>query len=181
MSFNWSKFEEKISKNYNFLLNEISSLRIDGANQALLDNILVEAYGSKLKINELAQIGIQGSNLVIISPYDMGVIGDIEKAISASNLNLNPVINGKDIKINIPALTQERRQQLTKLLHEKIEESKIQLRNLRGHFKKEIENEEGVSEDIIKNELKDLDEKIKKANLKFDEVLKQKEASLLSL
>lgn len=178
MSFNWNNLEEKIKKSKEFILHEIAGLRIDGANQTMLDSVVVEAYGSKLKINEVAQISTQGSNLIIVSPFDANIIADVEKAIGTSNLNLNPVVDGKVIKINIPPLTQERRQDLIKLLHKKIEEAKIQIRGLRSHFKKEIENQENISEDVVENELKQLEENIKKANQELDDILKQKEETL---
>ncbi len=181
MSFDWHFVEISLDKIYQHFVNDLIALRVDGANSAILDSIVVNTYGTKLKIQELAQITIKDANLIIVTPYDTNVVKDIEKAIIASNLNLNPLIDNKIIKITIPFLTHERRQQMVKLLHQKTEESKIQVRNWRARYKKEIENQENISEDLIKLDLIKLEKKVKDFNQKVDLILKKKETSILSI
>ncbi len=179
--FDFSKFEQLGQKTMNSIQQDLSTLRTGGASPTLLDSVVVEAYGAPMKITELAAITVSDPTLLVISPWDQTVLPAIEKAIQGANLNLNPVVDGKIVRISIPPLTQESRQELIKSLHNKAEDGKIMLRTLRGETKKDIEKQEGnagISEDDIKADLETLENKIKKLISELETQVQNKKTQL---
>lgn len=182
--FSFSDFQQRADKVIEHIQQDISTLRTGRANTALLDPVMVEAYGAKMRVHELATVSAPDPTLLTVAPWDKSVLEAIEKAIAASGLNLNPVNDGQMIRIAIPPLTEERRKEMVKLLAQKIEAGKVMLRNLRGDVRKDIENlegEEGVSEDNIKTWLADLDKKVKDIETEIETIKKNKEAELLKI
>lgn len=173
-------FDSVISR----VTDDISTLRTGKASIQMLDTVVVDAYGSKMKVNELANISIPDTSLIVVAPWDKSVLADIEKAIIAAQLNLNPVVDGEIIRVPVPALTQERRQEMVKTLQQKIESGKVMLRTVRNDAKKDIEGQKGdagVSEDDIAASLDELDQIMKEYVDKIDVLSKAKEAELLSI
>ena len=138
----------------NFFEKEISSIRTSRANPSILDNILVDSYGNKTPLNQLANISAPESNLITIQVWDASLTKMIEKTISESNLGINPQTEGQLIRLPIPKLSEERRQELAKLVSQYAEQSKIAIRNNRRDFldkiKKDNKNKLISQDDSIK-------------------------------
>lgn len=182
--FTFTDFSDRAQKILDHIQQDIAGLRTGRAHTALLDPVMVEAYGTKMRIQEVGSVTVQDPTTLIISPWDKSLLEAVSKGIQLSGLNLNPVVDGDIIRISIPALTTERRQEMVKLLAQKIEGGKVMLRNLRGDVRKEIEGMEkadGVSEDNISTWLADLDKKVKELELKIDEIKKKKESELMTI
>lgn len=177
-------FTTAAQSTYEHFMTQIKKLRGSGATSQLLDDVLVEAYGTKMRISEVASIQAVDATLLTVSPWDKSLLQHIEKGVAAANLNLNPVVDGEIIRIAVPPLTQESRQQVVKELKTLLEEAKTMLRTARMKAKKDIEtsaDEDGVSEDDIKRRLKSLDEDMNDFSKKLEAVAQQKEEQLLKL
>lgn len=184
MSINKNSYLEKFEKVLNHAQNDFATLRTGRATAQLLDGVLVEAYGTKMALNEVASISTPDTQLLVVKPWDKSLLQEIEKGIQLAQLNLNPIIDGDIIRIAVPTLTQERRQEMVKSLHQKEEAARIILRNVRSEVRKEIEKQEGssgVSEDDIKAETEELDETVKEYINKLETLVKQKEQELLNI
>ena len=152
------------------LRQELSKLRTGSANGAILENIKVDYYGTPTPLNQVATLGVPDSQTITVQPYDVSILKDLEKAIFGSDLGLTPNNDGKIIRLNIPPLTGERRQQLVKIVKKYAEEGKVAIRNVRRDFNdklKTMEKNHEVSEDDAKKGLEKLqkitDECIKEA------------------
>ena len=133
------------------LSNELNTIRAGRANPQMLDSVRVEAYGSTMPLNQVANTAAPQADLITVTPYDKGTIGAIEKGITQANLGLNPTNNGAQILISIPPLTEERRRELAKAARAKGEEAKISVRNARRSAKdaiKKATSAESLSEDM---------------------------------
>ena len=184
MSFNFSSLGIKMDKVLDHVIQDFSSLRTGKANAQILDSVIVEAYGSHMKVVELATIQVVDPTLLTVTPWDKSVLAQIERAISIAGLNLNPVVNGDSIRIQIAPLTEEKRKEMVKVLYKKIEDGKVMLRSVRTDAKKEIEaqkGEEGISEDLIKSELEQLEEFLKKHIARLEEIAVKKEKELMTI
>ncbi|MGD0281501.1 MAG: ribosome recycling factor [Dissulfurispiraceae bacterium] len=166
------------------LKKELVSIRTGRASLSLLDNIFIDYYGTHTPINQAATLGIPDSRQITIQPWDQKLIPEIEKAILKSDLGLTPGNDGKVIRLNIPALTEERRKQLVKVVRKRAEESKIAVRNIRRDVIDEVrksEKEQHLSEDDVKK----LQEEIQKITDSFiskvDEVLHHKEKEIMEV
>ena len=162
--------ERKMKNSLSHLRQELSRLRTGTANGAILEGIKIDYYGNPTPLNQVATLGVPDSQTITIQPYDVSVLKDVEKAILASDLGLTPNNDGKLIRLNIPPLTGERRQQLVKVLKKYTEEGKVAIRNVRRDFNdklKTMEKKHEVSEDAGKKGLERLqkitDECIKEA------------------
>src|SRR3989338_6793136 len=143
----------KFEKALEVVNGDLATIRTGRAKPDLVSNLDVIAYGQKMKLYELANITAPDTSLITITPWDKGVIKDIEKAINDSHMQLSPNVSGDMIRVPIPALTEERRKDFVKLLHQKMESGRVLVRQVRGEVKEEIdalENEAGVSEDDTK-------------------------------
>lgn len=179
-----SDYLDQFQKAISHTEKEVSILRTGRASVQMLDDVRVEAYGSMMKLNEVASVNAPDPTLLVISPWDKGVVAAIEKGVLAANLNLNPIVDGDKVKVPVPPLTQERRQEMVKILHQKAESGRVMIRSVRGDVKDMIEDQEGeagISEDDIKLSLKELDEVSKEYIEKIDQLVKGKEQELLSL
>lgn len=175
---------DQFTKTLNHTEKEVATLRTGRASAQMLDDVVVEAYGSAMKIHEVGSINTPDPTLIVVTPWDKNLVADIEKGILAANLNLRPVVDGDAVKVPVPPLTQERRQEMVKILHQKVESGRVMVRSVRTDVKQMIEDqkgEAGISEDDIKISLKELDEVSKEYIGKIDQLAKDKEAELLSL
>lgn len=146
--------------------------------------IFVQSYGSTLTLQELAAISAPDTQTLVISPWDRNIFEDIARGISKSDLNISPVTDGDIIRISIPALTQERRLDLTKLVDKKVESGKVLLREERQRIKKEIDDQKGkpdVSEDDIFRAVEELDKKTRDWDEKIHQAGEEKKTELLTL
>ena len=142
--------EQKMRKSVEVLQKELASIRTGRASPGLIEHLKVEYAGSTLPLNQLAGISVPGPNLLVIQPWDRGGIMSIEKAILTSDLGLNPTNDGRVIRVNIPPLTEERRQELIKVVRRRVEEGKVAIRNLRREVMDELkvqEKDKEISQD----------------------------------
>ena len=157
--------EERMEKAIAVLKSALNGIRTGRANPGLVDSVRVEVYGSQSPLKQLASIGAPEPNQLVIRPYDVSTIKDIEKAIVASDLGLNPQSDGKIIRINIPALSMDVRKKLVARIKELSEEAKIAVRSIRRDANKLIETAEKDKEiseddrDRLKNEIQELTKK----------------------
>lgn len=182
--FDFSDFSSRGQKILDHITHDIAGLRTGRASGAMLDPVMVDAYGTKMKVQELANVTVPDPTLIVISPWDKSIIEAIAKAISSAGLNLNPIVDGDIIRIAIPPLTEETRKEMVKLLGQKIEAGKVMARNLRGDVRKDIEAMEdmdGVSEDDIKAWFAELDKKAKEIERRIEEMKEHKEAELMKM
>ncbi len=142
--------KSKLEKSLEFFKSDISVLRTGRPTPALVENILVESYGQKMPLQQLASITVSPPNLIMIQPWDKGVIEAIAKAITNSQLGLAPIVDQDLIRIAMPQMTQEKREQLVKVLHEKEEHARISVRNEREDALKDLQRifkDKVISED----------------------------------
>jgi ribosome recycling factor len=133
-----SASEERMKKTVQSLKDTFASLRTGRASVALFDKIRVDSYGEKSPLNQIANVSIPEARLVVIQPWDKGLIGEIEKAIRSSELSLNPSSDGKVVRIAIPPLTEERRKELAKQAKTQAEQSRVAIRNIRRDGNEEL-------------------------------------------
>ncbi|SRR5258708_1136099 len=184
MAYDFSSFSQKAEKTLHHVRQDMSTLRTGRASAQLLDTVSVEAYGTRMRVNELANISVPDPTLLVVSPWDKSQLGTLEKAIAGADLNLHPVVDKDIIRIAVPSLTEERRREMVKLLHQKIESGRVMMRNVRGEIRKEIERQKdtaGVSEDAIEYDLQELDKKIKDLMEQIDKMSADKEKELMTV
>lgn len=161
---------------------QISKFRTGRASVSILDGIHVDYYGVSTPINQLATLGVPEANLIIIQPWDSKIINDLDKAIRAANLNLNPVSDGKVIKLPIPPLDQQRRLEIIKTLRKYTEERRAQLRNVRRDYRdmiKSMKDDRDISEDDEKRAYDELQKLVDGTNASIDQIEKDKEKHIL--
>lgn len=176
--------EERMDKAITALKKELATLRAGRASSSLLDKVIVEYYGSMTPVNQLANINTPDPRTLLIQPWDKSSVGAIEKAIQKSELGLTPSNDGSVIRINIPALTEERRHELVKLVKKHGEEAKVAIRNVRRDANDEIKKKEKSAE-ISEDESRRFQEEIQKRTDHFvaevDKVLASKEKEVLEV
>jgi len=178
------EIEERMEGAISALRADLVSIRTGRASPALLEKIRVEAYGSLMPLNQVATIAVPEPRLLTIRPWDVSIIGAIERAILKSDLGLTPNNDGKIIRLAIPPLTDERRRELAKLVSRRVEEARVAIRNVRRDGLKELgelQKNKEISEDDFYKAKEDLqkltDEYIKKA----DELGEQKQAEIMEV
>ena len=174
--------EERMEKANSVLKNALSGIRTGRATPGLVDSVRVEAYGSQSPLKQLASIAAPEPTQLVIRPYDAGTIKDIEKAIVASDLGLNPQNDGKIIRINIPALSTDVRKKMVSRIKELSEEAKISIRNIRRDSNKAIETlekDKEISEDDRDKGKDDVQELTKKYEADASEMAKAREAEVM--
>ena len=162
---------------------EFSGVRTGRASVTILDTVHVEAYGSHMPINQVASLSIPEPTLIVAQPFDPSLMGAIEKAIRSSNLGLNPTNDGKVVRIPLPALTEERRRELSKLVHKYAEEGRNGVRQVRRDANdrlKKLLKEHKVSEDDERRGLEDVQKITDQHVSMIDELQKKKDGELLS-
>lgn len=177
-------------KKYNFekaishLKGELNSIRTGRANPTLVENIIVNYYGTKTPLQQLANISVPDTRYIIIQPWDKNTIKDIEKSINASDLGLNPINEGNIIRIVIPALTEERRKDLSKVVHQKIEETRVSIRNIREEVWRTIKDKKTsseITEDDMFQQQKELQKVIDEYNEKIKTMGDEKEKEIMTI
>ena len=176
--------EEKMKKAVESITREFAEVRTGRANPNLVEGLHVDYYGTPTLLKQLASISAPDAHFIVIQPWDLTIIGEIEKAIMKSNLGINPSNDGKLIRLSIPSLSTERRQELVKVVHRMAEEGRVSLRTIRRDAKEslgKLEKDKLVSEDDKFREIDELQKIIDKYTVKVDEILKGKEKEILGL
>ena len=179
-----SDLENKMNSAVSHFEKELNSLRTSRANPSMLDNILVDAYGSRTPLNQLGNISVQDASTITIQVWDTTLIKSIEDAISESNLGINPQTDGHLIRLPIPKLSEERRKEIIKIASEFAENSKVAIRNIRRDFIETSKNEKkdlNLSEDDLKRKLNEI-QKITDNNIEnIDKILELKKTDILKV
>lgn len=176
--------EEKLKSTLTHFTSELSSIRTSQASPSLIENLPVYAYETTMKLNELAAISAPEPNLLIVEPWDQSILENIAKTLRESSLHLNPVLTGNTLKVPLPPMTEEKRQQLSRLVSQKCEQAKITIRNIR-HEKiaagDELCNEGKVSEDDHARFKKELQKLVDEYNNKIEGLKDEKTEELTTL
>ncbi|MBP7876315.1 ribosome recycling factor [Candidatus Woesebacteria bacterium] len=163
---------------------ELNKVRTGRASVNLVDSVMVEAYGTRMHLQEVASISSPDPTLIVISPWDKSLMGAIDKGVRMADLGISPVVDTDVVRLPIPSLTQEKRQELVKIVAKKHEEAKILLRNARAEVKQLIESqkdESGISEDDIKADIEVLDKDHREEVEALEKIAKEKEVVLTTI
>jgi ribosome recycling factor len=181
---NIARYRDRMDKAFTALKEEFGSLRTGRASASLLDQITVEAYGSSMPISQVGAVSVPEPRSITVSVWDKGLVVSVEKAIRASGLGLNPVVEGQNLRIPIPPLTEERRKEFVKLAGRYAEQQRIAVRNVRREANDDLKKAEkdGI---ISQDELKRLESEVQKitdeAVRRVDEALKTKEQEIMQV
>ena len=180
----FDKLEERMNKTLSVLEDNFSDIRAGRANPAILNKITVNYYGVPTPINQVAGVSVPEARLIVIQPWDASILKEIEKAILASDLGLNPNNDGKVIRLSFPELTEERRKDLVKDIKKMAEESKVGIRSVRRDGIDKAKSMQKNSE-ITEDELKVAEEHIQKLTDKkieeIDRILSDKEKEIMNI
>jgi ribosome recycling factor len=176
--------ERRMQKAIDALKQDLSALRTGRASSSLLERISVDYYGTPTPVNQVASISAPEARLLVIQPWDKKLLSDIEKAIQKSDLGINPNNDGQVIRLAIPPMTEERRRDLVKSLHKRLDEHKVAVRNVRRDVQDKLRDREKKKE-VSEDELKRSTEKLQKLTDRFidemDKVGKSKELEILEV
>ncbi|MCL1859131.1 MAG: ribosome recycling factor [Oscillospiraceae bacterium] len=184
MKADLKEFEERMKKQISGYEHMLSTVRAGRANPAILDKIHVDYYGTPTLINQMAEIKIPDARTIVISPWDATSIKSIEKAINASDLGINPMNDGKFIRLNLPALTEEKRKDLTKQVAKMSEEAKVHLRNIRRDANekfKDMKKKSEMSEDEQKKSEKEVQDLLDKYIKEIDAITVKKDKEIMEI
>ncbi|HML37572.1 MAG TPA: ribosome recycling factor [Bacillota bacterium] len=176
--------DDKMKKSVSVLKEELNTVRAGRANPALLDKILVEYYGSPTPLKNISNISVPDPRTLMISPFDPKSIHEIEKAINIANLGINPSNDGKVIRLMIPAVTEERRKELIKVIKKYGEDAKVAIRNERRDANEELKKQEKageLTEDDLKKSLDDVQKKTDKTMKDIDQIVADKEKEIMEV
>jgi len=176
--------EEKMQHAIEAVKKDFATIRTGRASVALLDNVMVDAYGASQKLAQTATLTTPDPRTIMIQPWDPKLIGDIERAIMKADLGLTPVNDGKLIRINIPQLTEERRKEFVKVAKRRAEEGKVAVRNIRRDSNdrlKKIEKDKEISEDELKKSLDEIQKMTDSYIKKIDSTLEHKESEIMEV
>lgn len=176
--------EAEFIKAVNHLEQELATLRTGRVSAGLVENLIVDFYGNPTPLMHMAQISVPEPRSLAIQPYDKSALKDVEKAIQASNLGINPVNDGLYIRLTIPQMTEERRKELVKVVSQMSEKSRVTIRNIREEIWKEIQKMEKdgkISEDDLKSGKDDLQKMVDKYNAEVKKVSEAKEKEVMTI
>ncbi|HLL80560.1 MAG TPA: ribosome recycling factor [Ktedonobacteraceae bacterium] len=176
--------ERRMQKAVEALKQDITSIRTGRASSALIERITVDYYGTPTPINQVASISVPEARLLVIQPWDRKLLTDIEKAIQKSDLGINPNNDGQVIRLAIPPLNEERRREMVKTLHKKLDEHKVAIRNVRRDAQdkfREREKKKELSEDELKRSTERLQKLTDRYIDEMDKVGKSKELEILEV
>ena len=182
--FDLNMLDEKLEKTISVLKEEMGTVRAGRANAALVDKVMVDYYGTPTPLKSLANISVPEPRTLLISPFDPKSIPNIEKAINVANIGINPVNDGKVVRLQIPQVTEERRKELTKIVKKLGEDAKVAVRNLRRDANdkvKKMEKAGDFTEDDAKSTLEDIQKEIDKAVKHIDEIVANKDKEIMEV
>ncbi|NMV82148.1 MAG: ribosome recycling factor [Erysipelotrichia bacterium] len=172
---------DKMEKTVQVFKANLNTLRTGRANAALLDRIEVEYYGDKILIGQIASITVPEPRQLLVKPYDKGDLKSIVSAINTSDISINPIVDGDQIRLIIPALTEETRRDLVKRAKVYSEESKVAIRNIRREYVDFIKSSDDYSDDLKKRIEGEIQKVTDESNKKIEEVLVTKEKEIMSI
>ena len=184
MSVDFKEYGRKMDKTLEHLDEEFGAVRAGRANAKVLDRITVEYYGTETALNAVANISSPDARTLVIQPWDGSLLKEIQKAILASDLGINPQNDGKIIRLVFPQLTEERRKDLTKQVKKYAEDAKVAMRNIRRDgmdYVKKLKKNNEITEDDQKKAEKDLQDMLDKYIKKVDDTLAAKEKELMAI
>lgn len=161
--------------------HEFTSIRSGKANPTMLDSVRVEMYGSHMALNQVANVSSPEPRLLVVTPFDKGQVKAVEKAIRESDLGLDPAIQGAVIRVPLPAMNEQRRKDLVKVVHKLAEEGRIAIRHWRTEARDRFKKLEGVSEDAVKDAEKDLQKLHDDFVARVDALVKAKEVDIMEV
>jgi ribosome recycling factor len=176
--------QERMTKAVEHVRHDFGTVRTGRAAPALVENLVVDYYGSQVSLRQLAGFSVPEARLLVISPYDKGSVGAIERAILTSDLGISPSNDGQVIRLSFPPLTEERRKELVRLVRHKAEEGRVAVRNLRRSVRddlKGLEKEGALSSDELERVEKDLEKRTHEQVEAIDRLLTHKEQELLEV
>ena len=176
--------EESMEKAVQFMMHEFSAIRTGKASPALVETLDVHAYDTSMKLKQLALISAPEPRLLVIQPFDASTVKDIERAINESKLGINPVVDGKIIRIPIPELSEERRRDLAKTVKHLAEEARVRIRACRREgieAAKKLHKEGELTEDVLRDTESDVQKMTDKFVLEIDKHVATKEAELMKI
>ena len=180
----YTNLKERMEKSIGAYQEKLSEIRAGRANPAILNKIKVEYYGTPTPINQMAGISVPEARMIVIQPWDMSVLKDIEKAILASDIGINPNNDGKVIRLSFPELTEERRKEIVKDIRKMAEEAKVAVRSIRRDAideAKKAQKDSEISEDELKSAEDNIQQLTDKYVAKVDEILGAKEKEVMSI
>lgn len=180
----YEDMQERTQKSINSYKHELSLIRAGRANPHILDEVRAEYYGVETPLNQLSNITIPEARMLVINVWDVNALKNVEKAIIAANLGLNPINDGKTIRLVFPAPTEERRKALVKELKQKAENCKVAIRNIRREeFSelKKLEKDKVISEDMEKNFEQEFDKVISSKISEVDKLTSEKETEIMTI
>lgn len=178
------RFNEKMDKTIAILKEDLNTVRAGRANAAILDKVQVDYYGTMSPLNTIANISVPDPRTILITPFDPSSINGIDKAIQEANLGMNPSTDGKNIRLIVPQLTEERRRELTKTTKKMGEDAKVAVRNLRRESNdaaKKLEKNGEITEDDLKKGLDDIQKATDKHIKTIDEMIAKKDRDIMEV
>ena len=173
--------KESMKNSIDYLEKKLLNIRAGKANPNMLSSVTVDYYGAKTPLAQMANINTPDAKTLIIQPWDKTALEEIEKAIEIANIGFNPMNNGDNIIISVPALTEERRVQLVKQVKSEIEDAKISVRNARKDANNEIKKSSNFSDDLKKNSELDIQEITDNNIKKVDQIFDKKQQEIMTL
>jgi ribosome recycling factor len=183
MAYSLTSFDAKVTSTREWLTNEYQSLRTGRAAPMLLDAIHVDAYGSRMPLKQVANVSIEDARTLRVTPFDRGLLKDIERSIVSANLGVGTVTQDAFIRITFPELTGERRAELIKVAKQKLEEARVTIKNARHDITSDIDVQEKdgtITEDEKFRVKEELQKKVDAANKALEEIFKKKEEEMNS-
>ncbi|MCG1654144.1 ribosome recycling factor [Staphylococcus epidermidis] len=176
--------KSRMQKSIDNLSRELANISAGRANSNLLNGVTVDYYGAPTPVQQLASINVPEARLLVISPYDKTSVADIEKAIIAANLGVNPTSDGEVIRISVPALTEERRKELVKEVKKIGEDSKVSIRNIRRDINDQLKKDEkngDITEDDLRSQTDDVQKATDNSIKDIDQLVADKEKDIMSV
>ena len=173
--------KEKMNKSIDSFRGTLATLRTGRANPAMLNGIEIDYYGSPTPLNQISSITVPEPRQLLIKPYDKNDVKNVVAAIHASDLGLNPINEGVQVRLMIPALTEERRREIVKQAHKYAEDCKVAIRNIRRDYMEVVKIDDSYPEDLLKRAQEDIQKVTDEAVKDVDTVLAEKEKELMSV
>lgn len=176
--------KSRMQKSIDNLSRELANISAGRANSNLLNGVTVDYYGAPTPVQQLASINVPEARLLVISPYDKSSVADIEKAIIAANLGVNPTSDGEVIRISVPALTEERRKELVKEVKKIGEDAKVSIRNIRRDINDQLKKDEkngDITEDDLRSQTDDVQKATDISIKEIDQLVADKEKDIMSV
>ena len=173
--------KDLMNKGLNHVAHELTKIRAGKANPMMLDGITVSYYGAMTPLSQVSSLTTPDARTIFIKPWEKNIIPEIEKAILAANLGLNPQNDGQQVIINVPMLTEERRKQLVKQVGQECEHGRISVRNIRKETNEHLKKIKGASEDDVKNAEETVQQMTNEFIAKIDAIMKKKEVEIMTV